>query len=52
MLKVISALLNFLPTSGVFCCLLIAFANCLDPDQDQQLGHADSFPERFFVKVN
>ena len=25
-----------LPTRGDFCCLLIAFANSLDPDQAQQ----------------
>ena len=26
----------FLPVSGDFCCLLITFANSLDPDQDRQ----------------
>ena len=29
-------LLNFFLASGNFCCLLITFANSLDPDQDQQ----------------
>ena len=27
---------NFLPTSDDICCLLITFANSLDPDQAQQ----------------
>ena len=26
---------NSFPASGDFCCLLITFANSLDPDQDQ-----------------
>ena len=26
----------FLLSSGKFCCLLITFANSLDPDEDQQ----------------
>ena len=27
---------NSLPTRGDFCCLIITFANSLDPDQAQQ----------------
>ena len=54
-------ILKFFLDSGDFCCLLIAFANSLDPDQDQQNFGPDldpnyltlnSIPERIFWKKN
>ena len=35
---------NSLHASGEFCCLLITFANSLDPDQDQQNVGSDLDP--------
>ena len=35
---------NSLPASGDFCCLLITFANSLDPDQDRQNVGPDPDP--------
>ena len=29
-------MVNFLPVSGKFCCLLLIFTNGLDPDQARQ----------------
>ena len=45
--KVVSAscsVFNSLPPSGNFCCLLITFANSLDPDQAQQNVGSDLDP--------
>ena len=45
--KVVSAscfVFNSLPTRGDFCCLLITFANSLDPDQAQQNARSDLDP--------
>ena len=35
---------SVIPHSGVFCCLLIAFANSLDPGQDGQKCNPDLNP--------
>ena len=35
---------NALPASGKFCCLLIIFANSLDPDHDRQNVRPDLDP--------
>ena len=35
---------NSLPASGDFCCLLITFANSLDPDQARQIVGPDLDP--------
>ena len=52
---------NSFPASGDFCCLLITFANSLDPDQARQkVGHNRNpkcltlmvFLKDFFEKVN
>ena len=37
---------NSFLASGNFCCLLITFANSLDPDQDQQRVCPDLVPNR------
>ena len=52
--------INSFPTSGHFFCLLITFANSLDPDQARQnvgliwiqtVRHSDGIPEDCFEKV-
>ena len=35
---------NSLPAKGDFCCLLITFANSLDPDQARQNVRPDLYP--------
>ena len=37
---------NSFPASGNFCCLLITFANSLDPDQDRQKSVLIKDPNR------
>ena len=41
---------NFLPASGDFYCLLISFANCLNPDQDRENLNPDLDPNCLIFK--
>ena len=56
-----AVMINFFPTRGDFCHLLITTANSLDPDVarknvwpdlDPNFRHSDDIPESFFEKVN
>ena len=42
--------LNSLPTRGEFCCLLITFANSLDPDQARQNVGPDLDPNCLILR--